>query len=92
MVLTIIKFHLELYENNQLGQVKLKLTSDTDQQLNFLTKLMREETHHPGSSSWYRMGELLVLLGESDRAEYVCRPVLDRTFDDLNKTILYSML
>ncbi|CAF3416439.1 unnamed protein product [Rotaria socialis] len=48
-------------ENNRMWKVELKLTSDADQQLSALAKLVREEAH-PGSSSWHRMGELLLLL------------------------------
>ncbi|CAF1565604.1 unnamed protein product [Rotaria magnacalcarata] len=79
------------YDNNRLWQVELKLTSDTDQQLNAITELIRQETH-PGSSSWHQMGELLLFLGEPNRAEHVCRSALNKMPDNLDKAILYSML
>jgi hypothetical protein len=53
---------------NRLFQVELTLTNDTDKDLRVLTDRIREETF-PDTKGWYRLGLLLLKLGQSDRAQ-----------------------
>ncbi|CAF2744616.1 unnamed protein product [Rotaria sp. Silwood2] len=66
-----------------LWQVKLTLTTDSDdQQLNTLTKRMREEITGTG---WQRMGSLLWKLREDDKAEQVYRMLLHQASNESDR-------
>ena len=56
--------------NNRLCEVGLTLTSDNDPQLQALTERIREETL-PGEDGWYRLGQVLIKLGNFDKAHHV---------------------
>ncbi len=66
--------------NEHLWQVKLTLTSDNDLQLHDLTKRLQEETSL-GSEGWLRLGQLMVKLGQFDKAEELYRILLEQTND-----------
>jgi uncharacterized protein HemY len=59
----------QIDNDNRLWCVKLTLTNDNNQQLNVLTERMRQETD--GSTEWHRLGQLLMKLGEFDKAQQV---------------------
>ncbi|CAF3877511.1 unnamed protein product [Rotaria sp. Silwood1] len=65
---------------DRLWRVALTLTSDNDQQLKHLTEHMREETS--GSTGWYRLGRLMITMGEFDQAEKVYNALLDASSGD----------
>ena len=77
--------------NNRLYQVSLELTGDKDPQLQTLTERIREETfpHAPG---WYRIGKLLLKLGQFDRAEQVYSTILLQTNNEKDKADIYTQL
>ena len=77
--------------NNQLWQVDLTLTSDNDAELCALTEHIREETY-PDKKGWYRLGNLLLKLGQYDKAQQVCDTMLDETTDEIEKATIYHML
>jgi tetratricopeptide (TPR) repeat protein len=77
--------------NNRLWQVDLTLTSDNDPQLHALTESMREETF-PHLKGWYRLGNLLVKLGQIDKAQQVFDIILEQTTDQGEKANVYNML
>jgi tetratricopeptide (TPR) repeat protein len=81
----------QIDENNHLWQVELSLTSDTDPELNHLTKRIREETL-PDESGWYRLGELLIKLGQSDAARQLYERQLEQKNDDREKANIYNQL
>lgn len=79
-----------LDDNNRLWQVNLTITSDNDPQLNVLTDHMREETEH--TTGWHRLVPLLIRLGEFEKAEELCKTLLQTTFLDAEKASIYAEL
>src|ERR1700733_5493915 len=65
-------------ENPRLFQVKLLLTSDNDQDLRQLTDHIRKETY-PEEEGWYRLGMLLIRMGQPQNAEQVYNILLKQT-------------
>jgi len=78
-------------ENHRLFQVELTLTSDNDQDLRVLTDSIREETF-PYSKGWYRLGSILLKLGQSDKAEEVYQILLKQTSEKSEKARIYNQL
>ena len=72
--------------NSRVWEVDLTLTSNTDQQLNRLLERIREEIE--GSTPLYRLGALLIRLGQFDKADEVFRKLSDDTPDPLEKAHL----
>jgi tetratricopeptide (TPR) repeat protein len=80
-----------LGDSNRLWQVDLTLTSDNDKDLRVLTDRIREETF-PDSSGWYRLGELLLQMGQPDKAQQVYEVMLQETSDESKKGVIYHQL
>jgi tetratricopeptide (TPR) repeat protein len=80
----------KLDDKGRLWQVKLQLTSDSDPQLGLLTKLMRGETE--GTTGWSRLGNLLIKVGEFDKAEQIYKVLLDQTSEDDKRADFYYQL
>jgi tetratricopeptide (TPR) repeat protein len=78
-------------ENHRLFQVDLTLTSDTDKDLCMLTDRIREETF-PQSKGWYRLGLLLLKMGQFDGAQQIYEMLLDQITDDSEKASIYNQL
>ena len=76
--------------SNTLYQVELKLTSDNDEQLRTITDRIREEV--AGRTGWDRLCTLLVKIGQFDKAEELCKLLLDQTFDEIEKACYYHHL
>jgi tetratricopeptide (TPR) repeat protein len=74
----------------QLWQVELRLTSDSDQQLQALTKRIREEIM--SSSEWLRLAALLTTIGQLNKAKEVCQVLLNQTSNESMKAIYYRQL
>jgi tetratricopeptide (TPR) repeat protein len=83
----------KLEENGRLWEVELTLTSDNDSQLEALTERIREETFK-GYKGWYRLGYLLIKLGQFDKSEQLYDIMLDKTTDDDHeeRLFIYHML
>jgi Tfp pilus assembly protein PilF len=77
--------------NNRLWQVDLLLTSDNDPDLCALTDRMREETF-PQLKGWQRLGNLLIDLGQFNKAEQVCEVLLDQPSDEREEAAAYHLL
>ena len=77
-------------QSNRLWTVQLTLTSDNDQQLNALTQRMREETR--GSKGWFGLGQLLINLGQCEKAEHLYKVLLSETSKDTEKENIYHQL
>ncbi|CAF3134546.1 unnamed protein product [Rotaria sp. Silwood2] len=74
----------------RLCQVKLTLTTENDdEQLNALTRRMREEIDGTG---WERMGRLLEKLGESDKAEQLYTMLLKQISNEISRATCYNNL
>ena len=80
----------QIDNDKQLWKADIKLTADNDNELNALTKRMREETQ--GTTGRDRMGRLLLKLGEINKAELIYRELLDLSSDDSEKSIFYRRL
>jgi tetratricopeptide (TPR) repeat protein len=65
---------------NRLWEVNLTLTSDNDQQLTQLTQQMRKETR--ASTGLRRMGRLMIIMGQFNKAEEIYLLLLQTTSDD----------
>ena len=78
-------------ENERLFQVKLTLTSDNDEDLRVLTKRIQEEID-PDCKEWYRLGKLLLKLGEPDKAQEVYEVLLGQASDDIEKALSYHYI
>jgi tetratricopeptide (TPR) repeat protein len=81
----------QIDENDRLWQVNLTLTGDNDPQLRALTERIREETF-PTAKGWYRLGNLLVKLGQFDKAQQVFDMMLDETTEQGEKANIYHTL
>ena len=79
-------------ESPRLFRVELELTNDNDNDLQMLTKRIREETY-PDEEGWHRLGEVLVVkLGQSVKAEEIYRILLQDKTKDSKKGQLYNRL
>jgi tetratricopeptide (TPR) repeat protein len=75
-------------ENNRLFQVDLTLTSENDKDLRILTDRIREEID-PESKEWYRLGKLLLKLGQFDKAQQVYEGLLNEGTNAIEKATIY---
>ena len=76
--------------NHSLYEVEIHLTSDDDPQLRSLTKRIQEETQ--GFTGWERLGQLLLRIGQFDKAEELYNTLLEQTSDDGKKGCHYHQL
>jgi len=75
---------------DRLWQVNLTLVHENNSQLHVLTERLREETL-PQTEGWYRLGILLITLGQFDKAEQVFHIMFDQTMDQDAVTKIYGM-
>jgi tetratricopeptide (TPR) repeat protein len=78
------------FDNNQVWEVELTLTSDSDQQFNKLIQRMREESQ--GSKGWFRAGQLLIKLGQFDKAGELYNVLLNQTSNKIEIGYIYHQL
>jgi tetratricopeptide (TPR) repeat protein len=77
--------------SNSLFEVNLTLTGDNDEDLRVLTDRIREETF-PDDEGWYRLGSVLLKMGQSDKAQEVYEVLLDQTTIKSEKGPIYHQL
>ncbi|CAF1300355.1 unnamed protein product [Adineta steineri] len=75
---------------SQLYEVELQLTSDDDQQLRLIINRIREEIR--GITGWQRLGNLLLKIGQFNKAEELYNVLLEQTFDESEKALYYYQL
>ncbi|CAF2167062.1 unnamed protein product [Rotaria magnacalcarata] len=80
----------KLDQNRELYQVDLKLTSDDDQQLHRLTESIRKEASGP--TGWFRLGKLLLKIGQYGKAEELYTALLQQRVDDEVQAFIYHEL
>ncbi|CAF0897152.1 unnamed protein product [Adineta steineri] len=74
---------------NQLYQVELELTSNDDQQLRLVTDRIPEEAG--SNTGWTRLGNLLLQIGQFDKAEELYNVLLEH-YDEDEKVHYYNHL
>jgi Tfp pilus assembly protein PilF len=77
-------------ENDRLYQVNLTLTNDNDKDLCALTDRIGEEME--GSTGWDQLGQLLLKMHQSEKAEQVYQILLGQTKDKIEKATFYHRL
>ncbi|CAF0720604.1 unnamed protein product [Adineta steineri] len=77
--------------NKHCYQVNLTLTNDNDQDLRTLTDRIRQETF-PDSKGWYRLGLLLIKMGQFTKAQEVFEVLLHQTTNESDKAPIYYQL
>ncbi|CAF1564657.1 unnamed protein product, partial [Adineta steineri] len=80
---------IQLNNKNALYQVELQLTSDDDQQLRVLTDQIREKAVGTG---WQRLGDLLLKIGQFNKAEELYNILFEQTLDECEKGQYYIIL
>ncbi|CAF0810477.1 unnamed protein product [Adineta steineri] len=75
---------------NQLYQVELELTSDDDQELRLLTDRIRKEAS--GDTGWQRLGNLLLKIGQFNKAEELYNVLLEQASNEGEKSFYYNQL
>ncbi|CAF1026078.1 unnamed protein product [Adineta steineri] len=85
-----VKAIKQIGNKTQVYQVELELTSDDDQQLRLLTDRIRKETS--GSTGWKRLGNLLIKIGQFNKAEELYNVLLEQTSDEAEKQHYYNQL
>ncbi|CAF1503160.1 unnamed protein product [Adineta steineri] len=81
----------QIGENNRLYEVNLTLTADNDPELSRLTDYIRQESF-PDDEAWYRLGMVLIKMGQSNKAEDIYQVLLAQTKDDKDKSSIYHQL
>lgn len=77
--------------NPRLWQVELTLTNDNDSQLMAVRKIIEEETSSQ-YVGWYRLGKLLIKLGEYYKAQELYETLLEQTHIQEQQIHLYHIL
>ncbi|CAF0912776.1 unnamed protein product [Adineta steineri] len=77
--------------NNHLYQVNLTLTNDDDQDLRSLSDQIRQETF-PDEKGWYRLGLLLIKIGEFTKGQEIYKILLNQTANESDKAPIYYQL
>ncbi|CAF1383398.1 unnamed protein product [Adineta steineri] len=77
--------------NNHLYQVNLTLTNDNDQDLRTLSDQIRQETF-PDEEGWYRLGLLLIKMGQFTKAHEIYKVLLHQTINENDKANIYHQL
>ena len=78
-------------DNQRLFQVDLKLTSDNDKDLRALTDRIRKGTS-PELDGWFRLGSLLIDMGEPKKAQQVLEILLEEETDESQRGRTYHLL
>ncbi|CAF0895902.1 unnamed protein product [Adineta steineri] len=77
--------------NNHLYQVNLTLTNENDEDLRTLTDHIRQETF-PEKEGWYRLGLLLIKMGQFIKAQEVYEALLHQATHESDKASIYYQL
>jgi Tfp pilus assembly protein PilF len=87
---TVFRIHdiKRIGENQRLFQVDLTLTSDNNEDLRVLSKRIQEEID-PDCKEWYRLGKLLLKIGQFDKAQQVYEVLLNQATNDIDKALSY---
>jgi tetratricopeptide (TPR) repeat protein len=76
-------------ENHRLVRVELTLTSDNDPDLRALTDCIRKNSS-PNAEGWYRLGLVLLKMGQSEKAQQVYEILLEQATEEREKAPIYG--
>ena len=77
-------------KDDRLWQVELTLTSNDDPQLQALTNSDKNKIER--SPEWFRLGELMIKMGQFSKAEQVYELLLNQSSDDRIKAEIFCLL
>ncbi|CAF1178163.1 unnamed protein product, partial [Adineta steineri] len=80
----------EIDNENQLYQVEFQLTSNDDPQLRLLTDRIREEA--VGKTGWVRLANLLIKIGQPNKAEELYNALFEQTSNEGQKAAYCNQL
>ena len=80
----------KLPHSDTLYQVDLELTRDDDAELRILTERIRQEV--ADETGWWRLGLLLMKIGQLSKAKELYNELLDQSFDLGERAALYNHL
>ncbi|CAF0935626.1 unnamed protein product [Adineta ricciae] len=84
--------HIKLIGTDRsLYEVNISLTLDSDEDLRTLTDHIRRENHLDGKG-WTRLGQLLIQLGQHEKAKAIYDTLLNQTSDESDKGLIYHQL
>ncbi|CAF0848007.1 unnamed protein product [Adineta steineri] len=78
-------------EDERIFEVQLTLTSDSDEDLCKLTDYIRKETY-PNETGWYRLGSVLLKMGQYKKAAEIYEVLLSKTADEKEEAPIYHQL
>ncbi|CAF1402462.1 unnamed protein product [Adineta ricciae] len=78
-------------ENEQIFEVHLLLTDDTDEELCMLTQYVRKENSFV-PEGWHRLSSLLIELDQPEIAERIYKVLLSQTVDETEIAFIYDHL
>jgi len=81
----------QIDKNDRLWQVDLTLTGDNDPQLHDLAEIMQKEIAS-SSEGWFRLGQLMIKLGQFNKAEELYEILLEQTTLRGEKAHLFHQL
>ncbi|CAF3043552.1 unnamed protein product [Rotaria sp. Silwood2] len=76
-------------DKNMLWRVSLAMTNDINSKLTVLLAEMREEI--ATAKGWYRLNELLIKLGELDKAQKVCNLLKQKNTEAGNSALYFQL-
>ncbi|CAF1323118.1 unnamed protein product [Adineta ricciae] len=77
--------------DRSLYEVNISLTLDSDEELRTLTDHIRRESRL-GGKGWMRLGQLLIQLGQHNKAKAIYDTLLNQTSDDSDEELIYHQL
>ncbi|CAF1055672.1 unnamed protein product [Adineta steineri] len=80
-----------MHGNNRLYEVNMILTADNDPELSRLTDYIRKE-NSSDEEGWYRLGSVLIDMGQFDKAGNIYHVLLDQRKDDKDRVTIYHRL
>jgi tetratricopeptide (TPR) repeat protein len=78
-------------ENPRLFQVDLTLTGEDDKDLRVLMDHIRVETC-PDGEGWFRLGDVLLKMGQFDKSQQVYEALLDQATDESERAPIYGQI
>ncbi|CAF1250794.1 unnamed protein product [Adineta steineri] len=90
---SIFRIHdiIQIDSSHNVYQVNLTLTNDTDPDLHTLSEHIRANSL-PHKTGWYRLGNLLIQMGQFNQAQELFEVMLHQTSNELEKANIYHML